>query len=71
MEFIYYLIPPETVRILHCYTSLILHEIPESLEELICRGTLDVMRYFRLPKNLMVFEVDYITDSTIYVMLML
>jgi hypothetical protein len=65
MTFNYYVVLPITLRVLHCYDDLTIGElIPENLEELVCRGELNIQNSWRGLKNITVFKVHYITDRT-------
>jgi hypothetical protein len=58
-----YLILPDSLRILHCYSDVIIKRISQNLEELICKESVDIIAPFELPKNLSVFEAGHLGDG--------
>jgi hypothetical protein len=64
MEFSYSLILPNSLKVLHSYSSLVIVRIPRDLEELVCTGLLDIIGSWRMPESLRVFKAYRITDGT-------
>jgi hypothetical protein len=57
-----YLVLPDSLRILDCLNDIIIKRMSQNLEELICKGDVNITDPFELPKNLSVFRAEYLGD---------
>jgi hypothetical protein len=63
MEFSYSVILPNSLKVLHSYSDLVIAKIPRNLEELVCTGLLDITESWWFPESLKVFKAYHITDG--------
>jgi hypothetical protein len=53
-----YLALPNSLRILHCYSDVTIKRMSQNLEELSCRGAVDIIDSPELPKSLSIFRAE-------------